>query len=75
MDRHSSKGQTQGAVNQHKRMAEGEKVTGMKRGGKVHSDEKADKKLIKETVKPSALKMKQGGMACKEGGHIKKRGK
>lgn len=30
-----SKGQGDGPVNQHKRMAEGEKITGMKKGGKV----------------------------------------
>ena len=33
--KHESKGQTKGPVNQHKRMAEGEKITGMKSGGKV----------------------------------------
>lgn len=32
-DRHSSKGQTAGPIGQHKRMAEGEKITGMKKGG------------------------------------------
>lgn len=30
-----TKGQTKGPVNQHKRMAEGEKITGMKKGGVV----------------------------------------
>lgn len=32
-DKHDSKGQTSGPVNQHKRLAEGQKVTGMKSGG------------------------------------------
>jgi hypothetical protein len=31
--KHTSEGQTKGPVNQHKRMAEGEKITGMKTGG------------------------------------------
>lgn len=35
-----------------------------KSGGKVHSDEAMDKKLVKKMVKPSALAKKKGG-ACK----------
>lgn len=50
-------------VNQHKRLAMGEKVIGMKKGGKVHSDETEDKKMIK--------KMACGGM-MKKGGKVKK---
>lgn len=42
-----SKGQTKGPINQHKAMAEGQKVTGMKKGG----------------------------VACKKGGAVKKKGK
>ncbi len=70
-DRHSSKGQTAGPVNQHKRLAEGQKVTGMKKGGKVHSDEAEDKKMVKSMVKSSAMKMACGGM-MKKGGSAKK---
>lgn len=58
-DNHTSKGQTKGPINQHKAMAEGQKVTGMKDGGSVHKDEAQDKKLIKKTVKASALKKKK----------------
>ena len=54
------------AVPQHKRMAEGDKISGQKlaAGGKVkekHSDIKEDKKLIREMVKPEDLKKKRGG--------------
>lgn len=48
-------------VNQHKRMAMGERVTGMKKGGKVHSDAAEDKKMIKGMVKKTALKGKKKG--------------
>lgn len=48
---------------------------GKKRGGAVHSDEKADKALIKREVKVDALKKARGG-SVKEcsGGSIKKAG-
>lgn len=49
---HKSKGQTAGPLNQHKKMAEGEKITGMKSGGKV-------KKMAKGGC------MKKGGMSKK----------
>jgi len=65
-DNRGSKGQTGGPVNQHKRMAEGEKITGMKKGGAVHKDEAEDKKLIKKMVKKEDLKMKKGGVAKKK---------
>ena len=51
-------------ISQHKRMAMGQAVTGMKKGGMVHDDAAADKKMIKSLVKPSALAMKKGGK-CK----------
>lgn len=47
-------------VNQHKRMAEGEKVTGMKAGGKVDCMKKG-----------GAVKMK-AEMPMKKGGKVKK---
>lgn len=65
-DRHDSKGQGKGPVNQHKRMAEGEKVTGMKKGGKVAKEMKPMEKMEK---------MARGGMCMKDGGMAKKKGK
>ncbi len=56
-DRHASKGQGKGPMNQHKAMAEGEKVTGMKKGGAVE-------------MNPMA-KMAKGG-CMKKGGKVKK---
>lgn len=47
-------------VNQHKRLAMGEKVTGMKKGGKVEKEMKPEK-------------MAMGGIACKKGGMAKKK--
>lgn len=52
-DEHKSKGQGKGPVNQHKRMAEGEKITGMKKGGTVEK-------------KACGGMMKKGGMAKKK---------
>jgi hypothetical protein len=47
-------------VPQHKRMAMGEKVTGMKSGGSVkggkHTDAAMDKAMIKKMVKPGAMR-------------------
>lgn len=38
-----------GGIRQHKRMAMGEKVTGMKKGGKVeHKESKGHKKPVKK---------------------------
>ncbi len=66
----STKGNPQGIMNRHKAMAEGQQIEVMAKGGKVHKDEKQDKKLIREEVKASALK---GNI--KQSGHIKKRGR
>ena len=54
------------AISQHKRMAMGEKVSGMKRGGAVHDDSAEDRRIIKGMVKPAAL-MKDGGKCSKCG--------
>ncbi len=61
---HKSVGEGKGPINQHKRLAMGEKVTGMKKGGsvcmkkggKVNDDAAEDKKMLKNMVKPGALK-------------------
>lgn len=46
MAKEESKGRGKGPMNQHKRMAEGEKITGMKKGGKAEmkKGEKTKKK-------------------------------
>lgn len=72
-DRHDSKGQGKGPVNQHKRMAEGEKVTGMKKGGKVHDDAAEDKKMLKKMIKPESMKKLACGGMMKKGGMAKKK--
>lgn len=51
-EKHASKGQTAGPIPQHKAMAEGQKITGMKKGGAV--------KMSKASC------MKKGGMAKKK---------
>lgn len=43
-------------TNQHKRMAMGQKVTGLKSGGRVHSDAAADKKMMAAEFKKRGLK-------------------
>lgn len=57
--------QQKDGVNQHKAMAMGRGVTGMKGGGSVkHDDVAADRKMVKSMVKPGALTgMKGGGKA------------
>ena len=46
-----------------KQLAYGEKAAKVyAKGGKVHDDAAMDKKLIKETVKPGALKKAGGGV-------------
>ncbi len=57
-DRHASKGQSEGPINQHKALAEGQKVTGMKKGGAV------EMKTMKKMAKGGC--MKKGGMAKKK---------
>lgn len=54
-DRHDSKGQGKGPINRHKAMAEGEKITVMKKGGKV-----------KKMAEGGKACMKKGGKAKKE---------
>lgn len=57
--------QQKDGMNQHKAMASGRKVTGMKSGGAVkHDDAAADRKMIKGMVKPSALTGKKKGGRC-----------
>ncbi len=57
--------QQKDGVNQHKALAMGRGVTGMKSGGAVkHDDTAADRKLVKSMVKPAAM-LKKGGKACR----------
>jgi hypothetical protein len=59
-------------MNQHKRMAEGEKITGMKKGGKVkEGSKKEEAKESKKFEKKEDKKMACGGM-MKKGGKVKK---
>jgi hypothetical protein len=56
-------------MNQHKRMAMGEKVTGMAKGGKVgHADAKMDAKALKAHADMPASKahrgLAKGGKVC-----------
>jgi len=48
---HDSMGQGAGPINQHKAMAEGKKVTGMKKGGEVKMAEMAKMKPMKKDGK------------------------
>lgn len=47
-----------GPVNQHKRMAMGEKVTGMKKGGKVDAPMKDEAPAITKKVAKVSMKKK-----------------
>lgn len=64
-------------VSQHKRLASGAPVTGMKRGGTVFrgaDDEAEDRRIVKRMVKSEALTGKKHGGAVKNHDMPMKRG-
>lgn len=54
--------QSKSGISQHKMLAMGKAVTGMKSGGAAHDDVKQDKAMVRSMVKPSALAKKGGSM-------------
>lgn len=67
------KGNPEGPMNRHKALAMGESIK-LKKGGKVHSDEAEDKKLIKKMIKKEEKSEKKmaGGGCMKKGGKAHK---
>ena len=58
--------QSKSGINQHKLLAMGKPVTGMRKGGAVHDDVKEDKALVRKMVKPDSLAKRGGSVEAKE---------